>query len=162
MTFAQDETGCKLEEVGSDVPADHPVCLFYTGTWHYRNERMADAVASWTELVELPAIPAEFDDLRISTLNNLGHMRFYGLGISEDKSLAMRYWMEAVSLGHDETEFHLCHAYGEPGEPTYDVHRARRHCRKAEAIYASIEDPDNDDLQVLESIRRVRAGIGAE
>ena len=152
---------CPEPGIGDDLPADHPACLYYTGTWHYRNERMEQAATSWSGLVGRDDLGGEYDELRTNALNNLGYLRFYGLGLEEDKTAAIGLWREAVSLGHDESEFHLCHAYGDANEPTYNAVRARRHCRRADAIYSALPEPDEDDRAVLEIIREYRAIVEA-
>ena len=155
------ESMCTLEGLTS-LSASHPRCLYFTGTDHYRNERWADAVASWTAVLALGDLPREDAKLRIDSLNNLGYMYFFGFGIGEDKPRALAYWTDAVAMGHRESEYHLCHAYADRQQPTYDPQKARQHCGRAEAFYEAISDPDPEELNILEGIREYQSQLVAE
>ena len=94
-----DELGCQVPGASTDVPTTHPTCLFYTGTDHFRNERMAEAVESWLALLDLQSISAEYENFRIDALNNLGFMFFYGLGIEEDALAQPHRCVELLVIG---------------------------------------------------------------
>ena len=151
------DDSCKLESVDEGMSANHPVCLFYTGTQHFRNERYEMAAMSWDTLRQLPEIESEHLSLRISALNNLGYLYFSGFGVDADEALAVSYWRDAVSLGHDESEYHLCYALGNPDAPTFEPVTAKMHCDKAEAIYSFIKEPGESDKVILEIIRKYQA-----
>ena len=150
---------CPLASVGEEFPESHPICLFYSGTDHFRNNRMAQASSSWDRLLQLESYPDEYTDLRVDSLNNIGYLYFYGLGVETDKHQALKNWKEAVSLGHSESEYHLCHAYADRDQSTFDRVAAEEHCTRALDAYLSIEEPDDDDLAVLQIIREYLADL---
>lgn len=150
---------CDLTSIGLTAESALPRQLFYTGTCHYRNREYEAAARAWTRLAKLDAVPPAYTELQISSLNNLGYLLFFGYGINKDQQRAVAYWEKAVSLGHSEAEYHLCHAYADANESTYAPSRAVPHCRKAESIYATITHPSRDDRIILSQIRKYRAGL---
>ena len=148
--FASDS--CTLSEVGLNEESKQPEKLFYIGTCNYRNQKYSESVRLWKQLIELKNIDAEFIELQIDAMNNLGFMLFSGYGVGEDKKLAIEYWEKAISLGHTESEYHLCHAHADKKVSTYNPVKARLHCRKAKLIYQGIEKKSKDDELVLKQI----------
>ncbi len=71
----------------------------------------------------------------------------------------MRLTGQAISLEHTESESHLCHAYADAIELTFDPVKARLHCRKAELIYRGIEERDETEESILKLIQQYRAGL---
>ena len=116
---------------------------------------MADAAESWNALLKLKDMSPEFRSLRVDALNNMGHLHFHGLGVVQNKGLSIKLWTEAVSLGHTESEFHLCRALADGDDSNYDPNRALRHCAKAEAIYSTYEE----DEEILQYIRNVLGSL---
>jgi TPR repeat protein len=150
---------CDLASIGLTSESPLPRKLFYTGTCHYRNRDYEAAAKAWTRLSNMKAMPPAYTELQISSLNNLGYLLFFGYGIHRDQRRAVSYWEKAVSLGHAEAEYHLCHAYADAKESTYAPSRAVPHCRKAESIYATITNPSRDDRIILSQIRKYREGL---
>lgn len=134
----------------------HPAHLFYVGTCNYRNGDYEDAAKQWRALVTIESIDSKYHELQVSAHNNLGYLLFFGYGLDENKTEALDHWDKAISLGHTESEYHLCHAYGDIGVSTYDPVKAQLHCEKAELIYKGIENRDEDQETILKSIREYR------
>ena len=135
-----DEGALGLDDTDSTIRR-----LFYTGTCHYRNQDYPDAVTYWQQVTRIDAQTIEDSDLKIIALSNLGFMQFYGRGIEEDKNSALEYWQDAAQQGHDEAEYHICHAYADADEPTYHFHKAKQHCKKARHLYLD-RQPEDDDI----------------
>ena len=115
-TFSKEN--CSDESIGLKNSSSLAEKLFYKGTCHYRNQEYRLSAKYWGDLSDLEDVEDRYEVLQIDSLNNLGYLKFYGLGIPEDKTGAVFYWKKAISLGHDESEFHLCHAYADKDEPT--------------------------------------------
>ncbi len=62
-------------------------------------------------------------------------------------------------MGHSESEYHLCHAYADRDQPTFNAALAERHCQKALAVYSTIDAPTEGDLAILEQIRGYISGL---
>ena len=141
---------CSLKGIELDESSNIAEKLFYTGTCHYRNEDHSLSANAWKELAKLKNIEPEYKDLQIDVLNNLGYLLFFGYGIEKNQSEAMGYWKQAISMGHTESEYHLCHAYADSEESTYNVQAAKKHCEKALLIYKGMEEPDQVILKQIE------------
>lgn len=137
-----------LQLVESPLVAEQ---LFFSGTCYFRNKEFSKAAAHWDELLQLENTRTDREDFRTSTLNNLGYLYFFGFGVKEDKSRAVEYWQQAALSGHHEAEYHLCHAHAEKEEPTYDVVKARNHCKKALLIYHQKTKSNDRILSDLEN-----------
>ncbi|MEM7081920.1 MAG: sel1 repeat family protein [Pseudomonadota bacterium] len=125
---------------------------FYTGTCHFRNNDYAEAAQSWTKLANLESVNADDQSLQIDVLNNLGYLLFFGYGVEADQREALNYWHKAVGLGHDESEYHLCHAYGDADEATFDKAKAQTHCDNAFSLYSNMTDMNDDHKTILKQI----------
>lgn len=145
---------CTPESIGLTSKSALPERLFYTGTCHYRNEEYAEAVKPWIQLAKLKKVDTNFVELQIDTLNNLGYMMFFGYGIQKDQWKAVSYWKKAVSLGHTEAEYHLCHAYADRQYQTYNPSRARAHCEKAILIYENIKSKSEDEKTMITQLHK--------
>ncbi|MCW8930880.1 MAG: sel1 repeat family protein [Gammaproteobacteria bacterium] len=137
-------SGIELEEESNDA-----VKLYYTGTCHYRNKDYQMAAKQWKQLSQLNNVPREYEELQINVLNNLGYLMFFGYGVEKKQFEAVDYWQKAVSLGHTESEYHLCHAYADTKESTYNKLKAKQHCSKALLIYNGLEEKDDEILRQI-------------
>jgi TPR repeat protein len=155
--FAVADEDCSPEAIGVGDKSTKIELLFYTGTCHYRNEDYQLSVQSWEKLVGLKASTSTDEALKVDVLNNLGYMKFFGFGTKTDKRTAISFWREAILLGHYEAEYHLCHAYADSDQPTYDIAKARKHCEKARLIYKGKDDSDPEILEDIEKyIKMIR------
>ena len=152
---------CFVEGEYQEYPVEHPLCLFYTGTEHYRNGDYRNAGNKWEELLSLNPIPEEYRDLLIDANNNLGYLYFHGYGVNSDVEKGIAHWLEAVAAGHDESEYHLCYAYGDPEFVSYAPEKALRHCERAEEIYTGKPDHEEGDEEVLMIIKRYKTDLQA-
>ena len=145
---------CTLEDLSLTSDSAQAQKLFFVGTCHYRKKEYATSVALWKELSLLENIEPKYIELQISALNNLGYMFFFGFGTEEDKQVALKYWYQAIGLGHTEAEYHLCHAYADAEVSTYNPVKALPHCEKAKLIYQGTEDSTSDEKLMLKQINR--------
>ncbi len=140
---------CTIESIGLEESSNIAEKLYYAGTCHYRNEDYQLSATSWEKLSNLKNVTPEFQDLQIDVLNNLGYLMFFGYGINQNQKQAVSYWVKAVSLGHYESEYHLCHAYADKKQSTYNLPLAKKHCEKALLIYKGMEKPDKEIISML-------------
>lgn len=150
----QAEETCSLNELDLTVDSPSAEKLFYVGTCYFRNKNYELAAKQWSELVTTSNISTEFNKLKIDANNNLGYLLFFGYGVAENKTQALTHWKYAISLGHSESEYHLCHAYADKKQPTYNVKKALVHCKKAKLIYQEIGEPDEDEKIMLGHIKK--------
>lgn len=149
VTFAKEQ--CDPASIGLDKDSSEIERYFYTGTCHYRNKDYSLSVKNWEKLSSIKPEVAVDEELKVDVLNNLGYMKFFGFGTEKDQETAILYWREAILLGHYEAEFHLCHAYADKEEPTFNLAKARKHCEKARLIYKGKDDSDPEILSDIES-----------
>ena len=141
---------CGPASIGLDQSSSQIESYFFTGTCHFRNEDYALAVENWEQLSQLRPATVADEELKIDVLNNLGYMKFYGFGTEQQQDDAVTLWQEAIALGHDEAEYHLCHAYADCQQSTYNKSSARMHCRKAYLVYNGQEQPNKKILAKIE------------
>lgn len=156
FTFSSESFGkedCSEESLGLVDSSHTAEKLFYRGTCHYRNQDYELSAKYWGELSELKNVGAEYEEYQIDSLNNLGFLKFYGYGITVDKNGAVEYWQKAILLGHYESEYHLCHAYADKDEPTFNYALGKKHCEKAFLIYRGMEDPDEEIMNQIKTYR---------
>jgi TPR repeat protein len=154
--YSADQTKCFVEGKYEEYSTNHPLCLYYTGTESYRNNHYLEASKKWESLLSISPIQKEYNELFISAHNNLGYLYFHGLGVERNTSKSLEHWHKAVSLGHEESEYHLCYVYGDPNSPAFSPHDALPHCKKADAIYSGKKDKDKDDDEIIKIIRKYK------
>lgn len=142
---------CSLESLKLNEKSNIAERLFYTGTCHYRNKDYDKSAKSWQQLAEMDAIDKDYKNLQVDVLNNLGYLMFFGLGMEKNQNKAITYWQKAITLGHYESEYHLCHAYADKKQPTFNREKAKKHCEKALLIYRGMEPRDKEILSYIES-----------
>lgn len=147
---AYSKEDCSLEALNLSNRSNIAERLFYTGTCHYRNQDYQLSAQAWQQLAEHNAVDREYQELQIDVLNNLGYLMFFGLGIEKNQAKAIEYWKKAISLGQTESEYHLCHAYADRSQPTYDRDNAKIHCKKAILIYRGMQPRDEEILSYIE------------
>jgi TPR repeat protein len=135
---ASAEALCKQSKLKT-VAADHPECLYFSGTEQFRSKDFAGAARYWQRLVDTKSVPIEHAHLRIDAHNNLGFLYFTGQGVQQDRKRALEYWSLAYHAGHEEAAYHLCHAYMEEGEPADRRAQGRAYCREASRRYARLD-----------------------
>lgn len=149
---------CTLDALGLAQEKSEAARLFYTGTCHYRNKDYDKAVEFWVKLARLKKVDHDHQELQIDVLNNLGYMKYFGLGIEQNETEAITYWTKAVSLGHHESEYHLCHAYADKQKASYSLARAIKHCNKAKRAYQGLEET-KDRAIILRQIDQYLRGM---
>ncbi len=142
---------CSLDALNLSDESNMAEQLFYTGTCHYRNKNYDKAVKTWEQLAKLNLLEQEDQNLQSDVLNNLGYLIFFGLGVERDQSKAISYWKKAITMGQTESEYHLCHAFADKKQSTYNRKRAKKHCHKALLIYRGMEPKDQEILSMIES-----------
>ncbi len=113
------------------VPAKSVECYFYSGTRNFRAKNYQAAAVNWTALINLKSVPVELEYLRLDAYNNLGFLYFIGDGVKKNQKLALKYWNNATKAGHEESAYHLCHAYGENKTAIYNPKLALGFCKEA-------------------------------
>ncbi len=139
----------------TQVPADHPQCLFYSGTEKYRTGDYAGAGLLWQKLVALKDLPPEFVELKTIAYNNLGFLHYMGWGVAVDRPMAIDYWKHAAIMGEEEATYHLCHVYGQRKNPEFDLDYALEYCREALKRYAKHKDLDESRDEVVDQIKDI-------
>jgi len=152
--FAYSGESCKEAAIGLDEKSDIAEKLFYTGTCHYRNKEYGLSVKNWEKLSSLTNVDPAYEEYQIDVLNNLGYMKFYGYGTNKNQRLAVDYWQKAILMGHEEAEYHLCHAYADEGESTFHLAKAKKHCKKALLIYRGMDKKDMEIINIIEKYKR--------
>ena len=151
---------CTLPDL-QELPENHPRCLFFRGTQSFRDQSYASAFANWQAIVDLGEVPAELERYKSGAYNNLGFLYFMGWGVEKDRGRAVSYWTYATKLGHQESEYHLCHAYGDSAEPTYNPSVALGHCKEALRRYTQSTERKGDDEKIVEQLNRYVARLEA-
>ena len=149
---------CTLPKL-TEVAADHPQCLFYSGTEKYRAGDYAGAKSFWQKLVSVKDISPEFAELKTSAYNNLGFLHYMGWGAAMDRPLAIDYWKHAAIMGHEEATYHLCHVYGQRDNPEFDLDYGLEYCKEALKRYAKHKDLDESREEVIDQIKTILRAI---
>ncbi|MEX2963468.1 sel1 repeat family protein [Microbulbifer sp. TYP-18] len=159
--FAYAEESCELKDIGLNRGSPLIEKYYYLGTCQFRNEEYAKAAQNWTEVAEQTEVKPGFVELQLNAFNNLGYLMFFGYGVDKNQEEAIEYWTKAIALGHEEAEYHLCHAYGDEKQSTYDPKKAIPHCEKARFLYQGDQSIDQTNDFILNQIKGYLAELKA-
>lgn len=152
---AAGDGSCQLEEMRG-TPVNDPECYFYSGTAAFRAEDYEKAASFWKSLIGLKSVPVEAQHLKVSAYNNLGFLYFFGHGVETNKKAAIEYWSYAMKSGNEESAYHLCHAFAEKKEPTYNPKVALGYCTEGLRRYGLLKERDG---QLDEIVRELLAYV---
>lgn len=88
-------------------------CQFYLGTKAYRHELYGVAAAHWQFVVDSPEKFEGDEKFKAMALSTLTFLTYNGLGVSQDRSKAVKLWKQAVQQGGFEARRHLGVAYSD-------------------------------------------------
>lgn len=142
---------CEEKDLES-VLAKSVECYFYSGTANFRVKNYQAAAVNWTALINLKSVPVELEYLRLDAYNNLGFLYFMGDGVKQNQKLALKYWNNATKAGHEESAYHLCHAYGESKTATYNPKLALGVCKEALRRYNQRIQNEEDSAEIIRQI----------
>ena len=128
--------------------------MFFSGTQSFRDASYAAASSSWQALVDLEEVPSEFERYKTNAYNNLGFLYFQGWGVQKDRDRAVNYWKVAAKVGHEESEYHLCHAYGDPLGPTPNPPLALEYCKEALHRYLQLTERRSVQEKIVDQLKR--------
>lgn len=148
MAYGKED--CSLKSLTLNNGSNIAERLFYTGTCHYRNEEYTQSAILWKQLADMDNVDKEYKKSQVDVLNNPGYLMFFGLGVDKDQFKAIAYWKKAITLGQTESEYHLCHAYADNKEPTYNREKAQMYCAKALLVYRGMEPRNEQILSLVE------------
>lgn len=130
---------------------------FFMGTCHYRNQEFSLAATQWTKTIQTQSLNMKINKLQIDSMNNLGYLLFYGLGITQNRQRALTLWHAASNLGQTESTFHLCHAYAEPEDQVYNYQKAQQFCSKALKYYSNPNNSTTENQLILKYIDQLNS-----
>jgi TPR repeat protein len=150
LNLSAEET-CTTEQLNLKQNSTTEEIIYYTGTCHFRNKSYQKAAHNWKKLISMKIAPEQLE-LQVNAMNNLGFLYYMDWGVKGDVNTAISYWKRAISFGHIESEYHLCHSYSNKELSVYNTQLARMHCNKAQLLYQALNNKNNDAQQILDEI----------
>lgn len=103
---------CKIEYLEELEYADIE-CQFYMGTTAYRNKVYEVAAAHWSYIIDAPLKYEGEKQFQTMAFSTITFLTYQGLGVKQDRNLAVKNWRAAVSKGDFEARRHLGMAYSD-------------------------------------------------
>lgn len=130
------------------------IAVYNRGVEAFRAKDYAAARQHWGKLVSQPYAEA---------YNNLGFLLYYGMGGEADPVRAVALWRDASEMRHQESQWHLAHAYEEGKGVMANVVEAYAWYRCVDAAYRRTPAADGEDGEIqrdtAEALVRVLARI---
>ena len=140
---------CQLKQL-AELEYTDIECQFYMGTTAYRNKVYNVAAAHWNNVIEAP-IKFEYEEqFQTLALSTVTFLTYQGLGIKQDRELAVKNWKEAVSEGDLEARRHLASAYSDENYQKKDLVKALGWFESIFLIHPNIEALDKPDQSVFQ------------
>lgn len=123
-------------------------CQFYMGTTAYRNEVYSVAAAHWNYVIDSPIRNDGDESIQAMALSTMTFLTYQGLGVTRDRSKAVKNWKEAVAKGDLEARRHLGFAYSDPNFENKNLIYALGWYESIFLLYPTISDVDESDQGV--------------
>ena len=114
---------CKIEYL-DELEYTDIECQFYMGTTAYRNEVYEVAAAHWNFVITAPLKFEGEDQFQAMALSTVTFLTYQGLGVKQDRNLAVKNWKDAVLKGDFEARRHLGMAYSDKNYKKVDLVKA--------------------------------------
>ena len=141
-------------------------CQFYMGTQAYRNQVYSVAAAHWEYVTKAESQFEGDDSLKATALSTLTFLYYQGLGVKENKSLAVNNWKEAVKKGDFEARRHLGFAYSDPAYKQKDAIKALGWYESIFMVAEKFDELDESDKNVysdaLDAAEKLRTQLSVE
>jgi len=140
---------CKLEYL-DELEYTDIECQFYMGTTAYRNKVYAVAAAHWRYVIDAPLKYKGEEQFQAMALSTVTFLTYQGLGVKQDRNLAVTNWKEAVSKGDFEARRHLGMAYSDENYQKTSLIQALGWYESIFIIQADFASLDESDQNVFQ------------
>jgi len=156
---------CKLEHL-TELDYTDIECQFYLGTEAYRNEVYSVAAAHWKYIIEAPLKYEGEEQLQAMALSTVTFLTYQGLGLKQDRNLAVNNWKQAVAKGDFEARRHLAFAYSDKKYKKRDLVKALGWYESIFLLHPDINALDESDQSVyqdaLEGAKGLKENLSAK
>ena len=114
---------CKVEYL-DELEYTDIECQFYMGTTAYRNKVYEVAAAHWSYIIDAKLKYEGEKQFQAMALSTVTFLTYQGLGVKQDRNLAVINWKNAVSKGDFEARRHLGMAYSDKDYQKIDLIQA--------------------------------------
>jgi hypothetical protein len=140
---------CKIEYL-NELEYTDIECQFYMGTTAYRNKVYNVAAAHWNYVIEAPMKFEGEDEFQAMALSTVTFLTYQGLGVKQDRNLAVKNWKNAVSKGDFEARRHLASAYSDKNYKKIDLVKALGWYESIFLVQPDFEALDESDQSVYQ------------
>jgi hypothetical protein len=140
---------CKIEYL-DELDYTDIECQFYMGTAAYRNKNYEVAAAHWNYVIAAPLKYEGEEPFQTMALSTVTFLTYQGLGIKQDRNLAVKKWKDAVSKGDFEARRHLGMAYSDRNYRKIDLIQALGWYESIFIIQPDFEVLDESDQSVYQ------------
>ena len=140
---------CKIEYL-DELEYTDIECQFYMGTAAYRNKVYEVAAAHWNYVIAAPLKFEGEEQFQAMALSTVTFLTYQGLGVKQDRSLAVKNWKDAVSKGDFEARRHLGMAYSDKNYRKVDLIQALGWYESIFIIQPDFEALDESDQNVFQ------------
>jgi hypothetical protein len=156
---------CKIEYL-NELEYTDIECQFYMGTTAYRNKVYNVAAAHWNYVIEAPMKFEGEDEFQAMALSTVTFLTYQGLGVKQDRNLAVKNWKNAVSKGDFEARRHLASAYSDKNYKKIDLVEALGWYESIFLVQQDFEALDESDQSVyqdaLDGAKSLKAKLSAK
>jgi hypothetical protein len=140
---------CKIEYL-DELEYTDIECQFYMGTTAYRNEVYEVAAAHWNFVIAAPLKFEGEDQFQAMALSTVTFLTYQGLGVKQDRNLAVKNWKDAVLKGDFEARRHLGMAYSDKNYKKVDLVKALGWYESIFLVQPDLEVLDESDQGVYQ------------
>tara|TARA_R110000751_G_scaffold116604_2_gene216355 strand:+ start:123395 stop:123916 length:522 start_codon:yes stop_codon:yes gene_type:complete len=140
---------CKIEYL-DELEYTDIECQFYMGTTAYRNMVYEVAAAHWNYVIEAPLKFEGEEQFQAMALSTVTFLTYQGLGVKQDRNLAVKNWKDAVSKGDFEARRHLGMAFSDHNYRKVDLIQALGWYESIFIIQPDFEALDKSDQNVFQ------------
>lgn len=140
---------CKLDNL-TELEYTDIECQFYMGTTAYRNKVFNVAAAHWNYIIDAPLKYQGEERFQAMALSTVTFLTYQGLGVNQNRDLAVNNWKKAVSKGDFEARRHLASAFADKDYKNKDLIKALGWYESIFLIHPDKEVLDESDQNVYQ------------
>ncbi|MEZ9392445.1 hypothetical protein AB4222_11105 [Vibrio splendidus] len=146
FSFAEE---CSIDEL-TELEYKDIECQFYMGTAAFRNNVYSVAAAHWNYIIDAPMKHSGDDKFKAMSLSTVTYLTYQGLGVKQDRELAVNNWKKAVKGGDFEARRHIAFAYSDKNYSPNDLVKSLGWYESVLLIKVEMKDLSEAEQRVIE------------
>lgn len=129
-------------------------CNFYLGTLAYRHGNYEVAAGHWRYVIDSEPEYESDPALQSRAKGTLNYLTYYGLGVEQNRVLAVSNWVSAAREGSFEARRHLGIAFSDKNFEEYNLTTALAWYLTVDLLYQDESQVEEDNINIYRDVQK--------